>query len=81
VINRSSMREIPHSPTALYEVAHLFGTLIAETILASVHVRTRKQAEHMGASDLINAAAKYVSGRGPPTYGECRMKALSKQVN
>ena len=28
------MREIPHSPVALYEVANLFGTLIAETILA-----------------------------------------------
>jgi len=37
------MREIPHSPVALYEVAHLFGTLIAETILASVHVRAHKQ--------------------------------------
>ena len=55
MINRSLMREIPHSPVALYEVAHLFGTLIAETILASVHVRARKQAGHMGASDLIKA--------------------------
>jgi hypothetical protein len=47
VINRSPMREIPHSPVALYEVAHLFGTLIAETILASVHVRAHKQAGHI----------------------------------
>ena len=31
------------SPVALYEVAHLFGTLVAETILASVHVRAHKQ--------------------------------------
>jgi hypothetical protein len=30
--------EIPHSPVTLYEVAHLFGALVAETILASVHV-------------------------------------------
>ena len=30
------MREIPHSPVALYEVANLSGTLVAETILASV---------------------------------------------
>jgi hypothetical protein len=29
---------IPHFPVALYEVAVLFGTLVAETILASVHV-------------------------------------------
>ena len=31
---------------------------IAETILASVHVRARKQAEHMDASDLIRALPK-----------------------
>ena len=49
------MREIPHSPVALYEVAHPFGTLIAETILASVHVRARKKAGHTGESDLIKA--------------------------
>src|SRR5467141_3282337 len=36
------------------EVAVLFGTLVAETILASVHVRAHKQAGHMDASDLIN---------------------------
>jgi hypothetical protein len=40
---------------ALYEVGVLFGTLIAETILASVHVRAHQQAGHMNASDLIKA--------------------------
>jgi hypothetical protein len=40
---------------ALYEVAMLFGTLVAETILASVHVRAHRQAGHMDASDLIKA--------------------------
>src|SRR5467141_1522202 len=35
------------------EVAVLFGTLVAETILASVHVRAHKQAGHMDASGLI----------------------------
>src|ERR1700737_2577902 len=35
------------------EVAVLSGTLVAETILASVHVRAHKQAGHMDASDLI----------------------------
>jgi hypothetical protein len=55
VINRSTTRDIPHFPVALYEVAVLFGTLVAETILASVHVRAHKQAGHMDASDLIKA--------------------------
>src|SRR3954464_11432202 len=64
------MREIPHSPVALYKAANLFGTLIAETILASVHVRARKQAGHMDASDLINAAAKHLARRRPSTYVE-----------
>src|SRR5260370_29050923 len=45
----------PHFPVALYEVALLFGTLVAETILASVHVRAHRQAGHMDASDLIKA--------------------------
>jgi hypothetical protein len=53
VINLSTTRDIPHFPVARYEVAILFGTLVAETILASVHVRAHKQAEHMDASDLI----------------------------
>src|SRR4051794_13210737 len=69
------MREIPHSPVALYKAANLFGTLIAETILASVHVRARKQAGHMDASDLINAAAKHLARRRPSTYGECDCRA------
>src|SRR5689334_24371881 len=60
------MREIPHSPVALYEVAHPFGTLIAETILASVHMRARKQAGHTGASDLIKALQNTLRGGGRP---------------
>jgi hypothetical protein len=40
---------------ALGEVAFMFGTLVAETILASVHVRAHQQAGHMDASDLIKA--------------------------
>src|SRR3954464_13008242 len=72
------MREIPHSPVALYKAANLFGTLIAETILASVHVRARKQAGHMDASDLINAAAKHLARRRPSTYGECRCGLVAR---
>ena len=66
MINRSPMRDIPHSPVALYEVAHLFGTLVAETILASVHVRARKQAGHMGASNLIKVLQNTLQGGGRP---------------
>ena len=36
----------------------MFGTRVAETILASVHVRARQQAGHMDASDLIRALPK-----------------------
>ena len=64
MINRSTTREIPHVPVALYEVAHLFGTLVAETILASVHVRAHKQAGHMDASDLIRALPEHPCEEG-----------------
>jgi hypothetical protein len=57
-------REIPHSPVALHEVAYLFGALVAETILASVHVRARKQAGHMDASDLIKTLQNTLQGGG-----------------
>ena len=51
---------------ALHEVALLFGTLVAETILASVHVRAHKQAGHMDASDLIKALQSTLQGGGRP---------------
>jgi len=44
----------------------LFGTSVAETILASVHVRAHQQAEHMGASDLIKALQNTLRGGGRP---------------
>jgi hypothetical protein len=66
VVNRSTTREIPHVPVALYEVAHLFGTLVAETILASVQVRAHKQAGHMDASDLIKALQNTLRGGARP---------------
>ncbi len=43
---------------ALYEVAPLFGTRLAETILTSVHVRAHQQAGHMDASDPITSPQK-----------------------
>jgi hypothetical protein len=60
------MRDIPHLPVAFYEVANLFGTLIVETVLASVHVRARKQAGHMGASALIKALQNTLRGGSRP---------------
>ena len=51
---------------ALYEVAVLFGTLVAETILASVNVRAHKEAGHMDASDLIKALQNTLQGGGRP---------------
>ena len=67
VINRSPMSEIPHSPVAFYEVAHLFGTLIAETILAGVPVRAHKH----GRKRSDQSTARHLARRGPSTYGEC----------
>jgi hypothetical protein len=63
---------------ARYEVAILFGTLVAETILASVHVRAHKQAGHMDASDLITVLQSPLQGGDRPhmenseaRYGIC----------
>jgi ABC-type transport system involved in cytochrome bd biosynthesis fused ATPase/permease subunit len=72
VINRSTTRDTPIDPMALYLVALLFGTLVAETILASVHVRAHQKAGHMGASDLIKTLQKHLARRGPSTYGSTR---------
>jgi len=47
----------------------LFGTLVAETILASVHVRAHRQAGHMDASDLIKTLQKSLQGGGRPHMG------------
>jgi hypothetical protein len=69
VINRSTTRDTPNDPMALYLVALLFGTLVAETILASVHVRAHQQAGHMGASDLIKTLQIHLARRVPSTYG------------
>lgn len=47
-------------------VAVVFGTRVAETILASVHVRARQQAGHMDASDLIKSLLDILRGGGRP---------------
>jgi hypothetical protein len=67
--DRSTMRDTPIDPMALYAVALLFGTRVAETILASVHVRAHPQAGHMDASDLIKALQNTLRGGGRPHMG------------
>src|SRR3954465_5004878 len=63
------MRDTPTDPMALYAVALLFGTRVAETILASVHVRAHPQAGHMDASNLIKALQNTLRGGGRPHMG------------
>jgi hypothetical protein len=66
-----SIHDAGHSdgPNGPLLVAILFGTRVAETILASVHVRAHQQAGHMDASDLIKLLRNPLAGRGPSTYG------------
>ena len=47
-------------------LARVFGTRVAETILASVHVRAHQQAGHMDASDLIKALQNTLQGGARP---------------
>src|SRR5271165_7600600 len=54
---------------AFYWAACLFGTRVAETILASVHVRAHQQVGHMDASDLIKTLQNTLRGGGRPHMG------------
>jgi hypothetical protein len=63
---------------ARYEVAVLFGTLVAETILASVHVRAHQQAGHMDASDLIKLLQNTLRGGDRPHMENQRSKTPDK---
>jgi len=47
----------------------MFGTCVAETILASVHVRTQQQAGHMDASDQIKLSRNILRVGGRPHKG------------
>jgi hypothetical protein len=65
VIDRSKTQDTPLNPLAA-KVALMFGTCVAETILASVHVRAQQQAGHMDASDLIRALQNTLLEGGRP---------------
>lgn len=47
----------------------MFGTCVAETILASVHVRAQQQAGHMNASDQIKLSRNILRVGGRPHMG------------
>jgi len=54
----------------------MFGTCVAETILASVHVRAQLQAGHMDASDLIRLSRNILRVGGRP---HMRSEPLSRE--
>jgi hypothetical protein len=68
VIDRSGTQDTPEIPLAL-EAALMFGTCVAEAILASVHVRTQQQAGHMDASDQIKLSRNILRVGGRPHKG------------
>ncbi len=55
MIDRSQTRDTPRDPAAILETANLFGTRVAEPILAGGHVHRHQQTGHMIASDPIRS--------------------------
>ena len=74
VINRSMTREIPHSPVALYEVAHLFWSSRCGNHLGQRSCVSAQTGRTYGRKRSDQTTAKHLARRGPSTYGECRMK-------
>jgi hypothetical protein len=58
-------------------VVKLFGTRVAETILASVHVRAHQKAGHMDASDLIKSLPDILRGGARPHMGQKNLPTIS----
>src|SRR6266849_6366085 len=79
------MREIPHSPVALYEVANLFGALVAETILASVQCASaqtgrtygRKRSDQSAAKTSCEEGAVHIRGMSGTGVGALSEKLLN----
>lgn len=68
MIDRSEMRDTPLTPLVVV-AAMMSGTRVAETILASSHVRPHTKAGHMIASDSIKSLLNNLARRVPSTYG------------
>jgi hypothetical protein len=85
VIDRSSTRDTPIEPLARYVIALVLGTLVAETILASVQSWAHRQAGHMDASDLIKSLADILRRGGrsliapPSSTTSCFLSVLPCQ--
>src|SRR5919206_4149472 len=69
VIDRSQDARHSVGPSGRLKAAVLFGTRVADPILASGHLRLRQQAGHMIASDPIARTYKALATEGPSTYG------------
>ncbi|WP_176038690.1 hypothetical protein [Brucella tritici] len=70
MIDRSTARDTPFISMAFYKVAYVFGTHVAETILASVHVRAQQQAGRMDASDAVKSSKSILRAGGRPRMDE-----------
>ena len=64
MIDRSKTRDTPKMPVAGQGRRFVWELEFAETILASVHVRTQQKAGHMNASDLIKIIPKSSCEKG-----------------
>ena len=81
MIDRSTARDTPFRPMAFYKVAHVFGTHVAETILASVHVRAQQQAGRMDASDAVKSSKSILRAGGRPRMAYVRELDLVELLN
>ena len=59
----------------------VLGTRVAETILASGHVRPHKQAAHMIASDPIKPLLSHLARRRPSTYVFSQIHTIEPMEN
>src|ERR1022692_361917 len=63
-------REIPHSPVALYEVAHLFWSSRRGNHLGQRSCVSAQTGRTYGRKRSDQSTAKHLARRGPSTYGK-----------
>ena len=63
------------------KVAQLFGTRVAQTILASGQSRSHEQVGHMSASDPIKSSLKTLANRGRPHMGPGLRRGSEKEFD
>ena len=79
MIDRSQDARHSVGPSGRLKAAVLFGTRVADPILASGHLRLRQQAGHMIASDPIARTYKALATEGPSTYGSPLPRGRTEQ--